>query len=181
MPPTTKSIEAETYESVQASPFTKTHGCPSRSNHKTLKKEASNLASEVKDITYDWSRSATGKEYGLLAEIIGKDEYQHSTNLTWVQELEPETYDPAIDDTTVPHTRKRTEQEWEQTHKTWAIRKGFLCGVTANMCDALDKNKYSQLKHLHTAYRIAQPIQILNHLNTRWCPLDVRAKKLLKA
>jgi hypothetical protein len=47
------------------------------------KKRASDLASELEDITYDWSRSTTGKEYGLLAEIIGKDEYQHLTNLTW--------------------------------------------------------------------------------------------------
>jgi hypothetical protein len=181
MPSTTKSIEAETYESMRASPFTKIHGCPSRSNYKTLKKKASDLASELKDIMYDWSRSATGKEYGLLAEIISEDEYQHLTNLTWVQETEPETYDPVINDTTATHTRKRMEQEWEQTCKTWAIRKGFLCGVTANMRDALDKNWYSQLKHLHTAYRNVQPIQILNHLNTRWCPLDMHAKKLLKA
>jgi hypothetical protein len=49
------------------------------------------------------------------------------------------------------------------------------------MRDALDKNWYSQLKHLHTAYRNVQPIQILEHLNTRWCPLDVNAKKQIKA
>ncbi len=49
------------------------------------------------------------------------------------------------------------------------------------MHDALEKNWYSQLKHLHTAYRNVQPIQILNHLNTQWCPLNVHAKKLLKA
>jgi hypothetical protein len=73
------------------------------------------------------------------------------------------------------------EQEWERTRKTWAIRKGFLHGVAANMRDALDENWYSQLKHLHTAYRNVQPIQILNHLSTQWCPLDVHAKKLLKA
>ena len=73
------------------------------------------------------------------------------------------------------------EQEWERTRETWAIRKGFLCGVAANMREALDENWYSHLKHLHTAYRNVQPIQILNHLNTRWCPLDVHAKKIIKA
>jgi hypothetical protein len=68
----------------------------------------------------------TGEEYGLLAKIMGEDKYNHLTNLTWVQEIEPDTYDPNITDTTATHTRKRMEQEWERTRKTWAIRKGFL-------------------------------------------------------
>jgi hypothetical protein len=140
MPSTNKTIETEAYKAVQAAPLMKIHGRPSRNDYKILKKEASNLASELKDITYDWSRLATGKEYGLLAEIIGKDKYQHLTNLTWVQETELEPYDPAINNNTATHTRKRMEQEWEQTCETWAIRKGFLCGVTANMRDALDKS-----------------------------------------
>ncbi len=146
-----------------------------------LKKEASDLASKLEDITYDWTRSPTGEEYGLLAEIIGEDEYQHLTNLTWEQETEPGPYDPAINETTPTHARKRMEQEWECRRETWAIWKGFLRGVAANICEALDENWYSQLKHLHTAYRNVQPIQILNHLNTQWCLLDVHAKKLLKA
>ena len=50
-----------------------------------------------------------------------------------------------------------------------------------NMRDALGEQYYSQLKHINTAYRNTTPIQILEHLDTRWCPLDVRAKKLLKA
>jgi hypothetical protein len=181
MPSTNKTIETEAYEAVRAAPFMKIHGRPSRNDYEILKKEASDLALELEDITYDWSRSATGKEYGLLAEIIGEDEYQHLTNLTWVQETEPEPYNPAIDDNTATHTRKRMEQEWEQTRETWAIKKGFLRGVTANMRDALDESRYSQLKHLHTAYHNVQPLQILEYLNTRWCPLDVNAKKMFKA
>ena len=92
-----------------------------------LKEEALDLASELEDITYDWTRSPTGKEYGLLAEIISEDEYQHLTNLMWEQETEPGPYDRAINDATRPtHKRKRMEQEWERTRKTWAIRKGFF-------------------------------------------------------
>ncbi len=67
MPSTTKSIEVETYKAVQATPFTKIHGCPTRNNYKTLKKEASDLASELGDITCDQIRTPTGEEYGLLA------------------------------------------------------------------------------------------------------------------
>jgi hypothetical protein len=181
MPSTTKSIEAETYKAVWATPFTKKQGHPSRNNYKTLKKEASDLASELEDITYDWTHAPTGEEYGLLAGIIGKDEYQHLTILTWVQETEPRPYNLAIDDTTPTYARKHMEQEWEQNRETWAIRKGFLSGIEANLRNALDENWYSQLKHLHTTYQNMQPIQILEHLNTRWCPLDLHAKKLIKA
>jgi len=73
------------------------------------------------------------------------------------------------------------EEEWEEKHESWLIRKGFLHGVTMNMRNALDEQYYLQLKHINTAYRNTTPIQILEHLDTRWCPLDVCARKLLKA
>jgi hypothetical protein len=49
-----------------------------------------------------------------------------------------------------------------------------------NMQDALDKQYYSQLKHINTTYRNTTAIQILNHLDTQWCPLDVQAQKIMK-
>jgi hypothetical protein len=57
---------------VRATPFTKIPGRPSRNNFETLKKEASNLSSELKDITYDWTRAPTGEDYSLPAEIIAR-------------------------------------------------------------------------------------------------------------
>ena len=50
-----------------------------------------------------------------------------------------------------------------------------------NMHDALDEQYYLQLKNINTAYRNTTPIQIQEHLDTRWCPLSIRARKLLKA
>jgi hypothetical protein len=126
-----------TYDTVRFSAFSKIHGPPTQSDYKNLKKEASDLASKLDDITYDWLQSPTGEEYGLLAKIIGEDKYQHLTNLTWIQKVDSPTYDPAIDDTTATHTRKQMEQEWECTRKTWAIQKGFLQGVAANFHDNL--------------------------------------------
>ena len=126
MPSTIKTLENTTYTTVRTSSFTKIHGCPTRSNYENLKKEAADLASKLDDIKYAWSRCPIGREFGLLAKIIGEDECLHLTGLTWVQESKPATYDPNIDDTTATHTRKRMEQEWEHTRETWAIRKGFL-------------------------------------------------------
>jgi hypothetical protein len=57
---------------------------------------------------------------------------------------------------------------------------GFLKGIVDNLRDALDKQYYSQLKNRLTAYRNISLFQILDHLDSRWCPLYVNAKKALK-
>ncbi len=44
---------------------------PTRHDYKTLKKKASDLASELDNLTFAWSQDpANLEEYGLLAEII---------------------------------------------------------------------------------------------------------------
>jgi hypothetical protein len=73
------------------------------------------------------------------------------------------------------------EEELEEKCESWFIRRGFLRGVTMNMHDALDEQYYTQLKHINTAYCNTTRIQILEHLDTCWCPLDVCTRKLLKA
>jgi hypothetical protein len=180
MPSTAKQAETIAHEAVRANPFTRVHGRPKCKDYETLKDEASALASEVEDITYEWSRDAA-EEYGLLADILGFNEYNKLTSIdTYAIPAEPASYDPAITNTTPTHERKRCEEEWERVRTSWLIRKGFLRGVADNLRDALDKQYYSQLKHWLTAYRNVTPFQILNHLNDRWCPLDMQAKKELQ-
>ena len=180
MPSTAKQAETTAHDAVRATPFTRVHGRPKRKDYEILKEEASALASEVEDITYAWSRDAA-EEYGLLADILGEDEYEELTGIdTYVIPAEPASYDPAVTNATPTHERKRREEEWELVRTSWFIRKGFLRGVVDNLRDALDEQYYSQLKHRLTAYRNVTPFQILNHLNDRWCPLDVQAKKELK-
>jgi hypothetical protein len=48
------------------------------------------------------------------------------------------------------------------------------------MRNTLDKQFYVQLKHCHSVYRNITPFQLLEHLNTIWCPLNVQSKKKLK-
>ena len=180
MPSTAKQAETTAHEAVRATPFTRVHGRPTRGDYETLKDEASALTSEVEDITYAWSRDATN-EYGLLADILGADKYNELTSIsTYTVPAKPASYDPAVTDATPTHTRKRREEEWELLRTAWFIRKGFLRGVVDNLRDALDEQYYSQLRHRLTAYRNITPFQILDHLNDRWCPLDVQAKKTLK-
>jgi hypothetical protein len=177
-----RAAKTTAFEKVHTVPFMRIYGRPSQSNYKILKIKAATLASKVDDITYAWSRDAvTGDKYGLLTKILGLDEYNHQTGIdTYVKEAKPDTYDPAITVATPTHMQKRLEEEWERTQTCWYIWKGFLKGVTANMRDTLDVQFYLQLKHCHLAFRNITPLQILEHLNTIWCPLDVQSKKKLK-
>jgi hypothetical protein len=180
MPSTAKQAKTTALESVRAIPFTRVHGRPTRRNYETLKEEASTLASEVEDITYAWSKNATDN-YGLLADILGTDEYDELIGINSRPiPCKPASYDPTITNATLMHEHKRKEVEWDLVRTSWFIRKEFLQGVVDNLRDALNEKYYSQLKHCLTAYCNINPHQILEHLNNRWCPLDVQAKKVLK-
>ena len=107
MPSTAKQAETTAHEAVRATPFTRVQGHPKRKDYETLKDEASALASEVEDITYPWSKDAA-EEYGLLADILGFDEYNKLTSIdTYTIPTEPASYDPAITNATPTHEHKR--------------------------------------------------------------------------
>jgi hypothetical protein len=80
MPSTAKQAKTTALESIRAIFFTRVHGRPTCRNYKTLKEEASAVASKVEDITYAWSKNATDN-YGLLADILGADEYNELTKI----------------------------------------------------------------------------------------------------
>jgi hypothetical protein len=155
------------------------HGRPTQSNYKTLKSDASTLASKVEDITYAWSKSTTD-DYRLFGDILGVDENYKLTGIsTYAILVEPALYDPSINNTMFTHECKCKEEDWELIRTMWFIKKGVLQGIVDNLCDALDKQYYSQLKQCLTAYCNITHFQILEHLNECLCPLDVKAKKAL--
>ena len=180
MPSTAKQAETNAFESVRATSFTRVHGRPTRRDYEVLKEEACAQASEVDGITHAWSKNLMDN-YGLLANILGVDEYNDLTVIsTYTIPHEPASYDPDITNANPAHTRKRMEEEWKLVRTSWFIRKGFLRGVVDNLRDALDEQYYSQLRHRLTVYCNITPYQILEHLNNCWCPVDVKAKKKLK-
>jgi len=148
MPSTAKQAETTAHEAVCATPFTRVHGRPKCKDYETHKDEASALASEVEDITYAWSKDAA-EEYGLLADILGFDEYDELTGIdTYTISTEPASYDPAITNAT-HNERKRREEEWELVRTSWFIRKGFLRGAVDNLRDALDEQYYTTEASAH--------------------------------
>jgi hypothetical protein len=119
--------------------------------------------------------------YGLLGDILSIDVYNKLTNInTYAIPIEPASYEPSITNTMLTHERKRKEEEWDLIQTLWFIQKGFRRGIVDNLHDALNKQYYSQLNHQLMAYQNVTPFQILEHLNNRWCPLDIKAKKALK-
>ena len=183
MPLNIKQTEESAFDKIRSTPFTRINGRPSRSDYELLKRKCCERASEIEDVVFDWCMDqGTGEEYGLLADILGRDEYNDLTNIDIGNnpEQQPASYDPNIDDATPTHQRKRMEEEWDRRLTSWYIRKGFLKGTTANLRDALDEQYYAQLRNVRTAYRNVLPLMILDHLNDRWCPLDVQARKQLR-
>jgi hypothetical protein len=115
-----KTVEMMAYDAVRTTPFTRIHGHLTKNDYKSLKKEVSDQASKVGNITFDWAQDTNaGNEYRLLVEIIGEPKYTILTEIQWVQEVKSAKYDPAITAGTVTHTRKQMEEEWEEMHISW--------------------------------------------------------------
>ncbi len=121
MPFTAKQTKTTAFEAARAIPFTRKHGRPTRHNYKTLKEEASTLASKVEDITYAWSKNATDN-YGLLAIILGADKYNELTKInSYAIPCEPASYDPTITNAKLTHERKQKEEDWDLVCTSWFI------------------------------------------------------------
>ena len=118
MPSIARAAGTTAFENARSTPFTRIHGCPSRSDYEILKQEAAMIKSKVDDITYDWSHdTGTGDKCGLLAEILGVDDYDHQTGIsTYVEETEPATYDGTIDDTTPTNTQMQRGRMGTRPH-----------------------------------------------------------------
>ena len=82
MPLNIKQTEESAFEKIRSTPFTRINGRPSRSDYELLKRECCERASEIEDVVFDWCTDpGTGEEYGLLADILGRDEYNDLTNI----------------------------------------------------------------------------------------------------
>ena len=157
----TEAAETTSYDSVcTTTPFTQIHGRPTRQDYKLLKKEASSLTSEVDNITFTWScNTAPGEECGQLAEIILDSTPIHQPQL----------------DTRSRAPRQSQQPQWHIQGSNWRknARKNANLG-------SFGKVSYVEPPWTCTTLNTT-PIQVLEHLNTRWCPLDIRARELLKA
>jgi hypothetical protein len=114
MPLNIKQMEEMAYDKIRSTPFTRINGGPTQSNYKHLKCKCSECASKIKGVVFPWcTDNATGEEYGLLANILGCDEYNDLTAIgsNNIPKQLPAMFNPNIDDDTPMHQWKQMEEE----------------------------------------------------------------------
>ena len=178
-----QDAEEREFNRVRAIPFERINGCPTWQNYLKLKQQASKIA-VGSEVDYDWTLSATGHKYGLLADIIGGSEYEEITGIDQ-NDYDPSLTKPAIYDATITSNtntfqRERRTVVCNEELRWWYIRRGLHRGLRENFRDSLDSCYYEQLEHDITGFETVPPIAFLNHLKTVWCRLDTNAIKEMK-
>ncbi len=123
MPSSAKQAKTTVFDAVPATPFTRVHRRPTRTDYEILKGDASALAGEVEDITYTWTKDAT-TNYGLLTDILRFNNYYELIGIdTYAVPNKPVSYNPTITNATFTHEHKCKEEEWDLVRTAWFIRK----------------------------------------------------------
>ena len=178
-----QDAEESEFNRVRAIPFERINGCPTWQNYLKLKQQASKTA-VGSEVDYDWTLSATGHKYGLLADILGGSEYEEITGIDRhdydASLTKPAIYDATITSNTNTFQRERRTVVCNKELRWWYIRRGLHRGLRENFRDSLDSCYYEQLEHDITGFETVPPIAFLNHLKTVWCRLDTNAIKEMK-
>jgi len=178
-----QDAEEREFNRVRAIPFERINGCPTWQKYLKLKQQASKIA-VGSEVDYDWTLCAAGHKYGLLADIIGGDEYEDITGIDRNEYdaslTKPAIYDASITSNTNTFQRERRTVVRNEELRWWYIRRGLHRGLRENFQDSLDSCYYEQLEHDITGYETVAPIAFLEHLKTVWCRLDTSAIKEMK-
>ena len=171
---TAKQTEKAAYDMVREMHLTKIHGQPTRKDRNILRAEVCGQASEV-DMPY-----LEAGDYGLLGEVMEGDEFTALATLVHVEPQEPASYDPQITAIMGDVERRRRENLWNELEEAWCTRKGALKGITENIRDALDPKFYQQLCRPIIKFKNITIKQYFQHLDAKWCKLDVGVIKEMK-
>ena len=75
-----QDAEEREFNRVRAIPFERINGCPTWQKYLKLKQHASKIAVGA-EVDYDWTLCGAGHKYGLLADILGGEEYEDITEV----------------------------------------------------------------------------------------------------
>ena len=70
-----QDAEEQEFNRVRAMPFDRINGCPTWQKYLKLKQHASKIAVGA-EVDYDWTLCGAGHKYGLLADMLGGEEYE---------------------------------------------------------------------------------------------------------
>ena len=108
MAPSSNNQDAEDreFERVRSKPFERISGQPTWQQYKKLKQQAARIAVAT-EVEYDWAISDDGHKYGLLADILGGEEYEETTGISAAlydpSLAKPDAYDEEITSRTTTH------------------------------------------------------------------------------
>jgi len=80
MAPSNQYAEEQELNRVRVIPFQRINGCPTWQKYLKLKQHASKFAVGSK-VDYHWTLCGAGHKYGLLADILGGEEYEDITGI----------------------------------------------------------------------------------------------------
>jgi hypothetical protein len=123
---------------------------------------------------------ADGNNLGCVALAVNPEEDDYELRFgitTYVAPTKPPHYNPTIDIDTPTYLRKQLEEENEQKKRDYWTYKGVSRGMAENLRDAMEDQYYSKLKHTTIAYRNVTTLQITEHLNTEWVPMNTKEKR----
>ena len=162
-----QDAEEREFNRVRAIPFERINGCPTWQKYLKLKQHASKIAVGC-EVDYDWTLCAAGHKYGLLADVLGGEEYEDITGIDRndydASLTKPAIYDATITNNTNTFQRERRTVVRNEELRWWYIRRGLHRGLRENFQDSLDSCYYEQLEHDITGYETVAPIAFLDHL-----------------
>ena len=122
-------------------------------------------------VSYDWSGN-----YGLSALVVGAVRYatDHPTLPAYTRPTEPGN-NPALPGNASGLQIRIADGNHERRQKDWARVCGFVRGMGENVQDALDQRYWSGLDDQDYGFLNVWPEDYINHLVTRFCPLDSQA------
>ena len=123
-------------------------------------------------------------DHGLIGERTKAAEFRQITGKEdpYSPTKKPLLYDEDIDhDELTREEVKMAEVMHLKLHTLWLICKGALAGVGEQIRAALDKKGYKRLEKKIIGYKKVTVCEYFEHLNKKWCPLEIPVIKQLKA
>ena len=135
-----------------------------------------NLLTEVKKVLV--GVNVTGfsfaSKYGLLVEVIGKDEFDTLSGRVYQEPPEHDSPDKIIDD----KGKRRICQNFMAACFT---RSGACEAICQNVREALPEKYYEQLEEDIMGYNEVKILDYSDHLDKRWCKMDTWTRKVIRA
>ena len=104
-----QDAEKREFKRVRAIPFERINGCPTWQKYLKLKQQASKIA-VGSEVDYNWTLCGAGHKYGLLAYILGGEEYEDITGIDR-NDYDPSLTKPAIYDATITNNTNTFQRE----------------------------------------------------------------------